>query len=96
MAEPYQILEDIDTTSEAFRVSAGQAFVLMQGYNGGTWKLQIQTPNGDWMDIADTSGGVMFDSDGLQFFYTQSWLKYRLHGGTVGAVAWVIGQSAIG
>ena len=78
------------TEGSEFSVNEDRVFILMEGHAGGEWILQIKTPNGTWMDIADDSGGISFDSDGLQFFYAQAWLNYRLNGGTVGAQAWLL------
>ena len=86
-----QILAAADAAGSAFAVAEGTVFILMADHAGGDWKLQIERPDtGAWMDIADSSGGVTFDSDGLQVFVAQSFLNYRLFGGTTGAVAWLL------
>ena len=85
-----QIITDSQTEGSEFSVSEDRAFILMEGYVSGEWKLQIRTPNGNWMDIADSSGGISFNSDGLQFFYAQPWLNYRIAGGDAGAEAWLL------
>ena len=84
------VLAATETTGSEFFVTEDRAFLLMEGHAGGEWTLQIKTPDDTWMDIADSSGGILFDDDGLQFFYGQAYLPYRLTGGTVGAQAWLI------
>ena len=85
-----EILKATEAIGSEFSVNLDRVFLLMEGHVGGTWTLQIKTPDGTWMDIADDSGGISFDSDGLQFFYAQPWLNYRLNGGTTGAKAWLL------
>ena len=88
-----QVLAATDTEGSEFRATEDRVFLLMEGHAGGEWKLQIKTPAGTWMDIADDSGGVSFDSNGIQFFYAQAWLPYRLNGGTAGAEAWLLSSA---
>lgn len=84
------ILDDSDSDGSVFYVDEGTAFILLTGHAGGTWKLQVYTPDDVWEDIADASGGVSFDSNGLVVFYAQPALGYRLSGGTAGAKAWLL------
>ena len=85
-----QILEDDQTEGSEFSVAEPRAFILLSDHAGGEWKLQVRNPEGDWVDIADGSGGVSFEDNGLVFFYAQGWLNYRLNGGSEGAKAWLL------
>ena len=92
---PKQVLADDQAIGDAFNLQGGRTFILLKGHAGGEWKLQIFAPDGEWMDIADDSGGISFDSAGLQFFYAQGWLSYRLNGGVMGAKAWVFNDEPV-
>ena len=85
-----QILASADSVGSEFNAPEEKMFILLTDHAGGDWILQIKNPDGDWKDIADDSGGVQFDSDGLTIFYCQAYLPYRLNGGTAGAKAWLI------
>lgn len=95
MRSPKQILAAAQTTSDVFNLEGGQTFILLRAHAGGTWKLQLLTPDGEWVDIGDNSSGVAFDGDGLQFFYSQGYLSYRLTGGNAGALAWIFDDALV-
>ena len=84
-----KILGIAQTTSAEFGHPGGLAFILMDRHAGETWTLQVQTPEGRWVDLSGV-GGVEFDENGMQVFYGTGALSYRLTGGTVGAEAWVV------
>lgn len=89
MQEPTQILGTTQTTSDTFTPIGGEMYLLMDGHAGGTWKLQVKAPSGNWVDLDGDPGGVKFEADGMIHFYGVPWLPYRLTGGTAGAQAWV-------
>ena len=80
-----QILDTADTTSDVFTPPGGVSFVLLSDHAGGTWQLQVRTPDGDWIDDE-----MEFTENGIQAWYGSPALAYRLNGGTAGAKAWVV------
>ncbi len=92
---PEEILGTSDAIGVAFRSTEGSTFVLLTGHSGGTWVLEVQSPDGDWVQT-DPAAGCSFSVDGLQFFTTSPHLLYRLNGGTPGARAWLVGRGEIG
>lgn len=85
----FQILTETQTTSDTFSLRGGPVFILLSDHAGGTWTLEIQNPDGDWVDIGEGAGGVSFDDNGLVYFYGMPWMSYRLTGGDDGAKAWI-------
>ncbi len=83
-----QILHSTQTTGPEFETSGGLVFAILSGHAGGTWTLEVATPNGDWVD-AGGPAGVEFTEDGIVSFYSAGGVRYRLTGGTQGAEAWV-------
>ena len=82
-----QILDTGQTTSDEY-IAAGSsvwASVGISVHTGGTWKLQMQFPDGVWVDTAISFTAVGIES-GLVFIRGR---KYRLTGGTVGAKGWI-------
>ena len=88
MRVPHPILASTQDTSDTFRTRGGISFLLLSGHAGGTWKLQVEDPDGVWVDVTGDQG-VQFNDDGYQVFYADSELTFRLTGGTVGAKAWL-------
>ena len=86
---PKLILSASQSMSDEFNVAGNRVFILLKDHAGGTWDLEVMAPDGDWVVIADDSGGVQFDSDGLVLFYGMPWMTYRLNSGNAGAKAWV-------
>lgn len=80
-----QILLDSQATGEEFKPIGGPMVILLSGHVGGTWTLQIETPNGVWQDTA-----ITFAANGDQGFRLSPELTYRLTGGTIGAEAWLV------
>ena len=59
------------------------ALVMLAQHAGGTWTLQFQAPNGDWID-----SDITFVANGGKAFRAFQGLPMRMHGGTAGALAW--------
>ena len=82
-----QFLDITQATSEAHE-AAGTRYsgtIFLTDHAGGTWTLQAQSPDGDWVDT-----NVTFKDNGIQssIIFEQG-IHYRLAGGTVGAKAWI-------
>ena len=87
-----QILDVTEDESAEFRHPGGvMGAYLLCDHTGGTVVLQVQTPDGDWLDL-DGSGGIEFDGDGMQQFVGSTTLAYRLRvdGGVVGSKVWLV------
>ena len=80
-----QVLEDTDTTSSTFKMPGGVQFVQVGGHAGGTWVVELENPDGDWVGLFN------FDADGEKAFNSFHGDTYRLHGGNAGAKAWASG-----
>ena len=81
---PAQVLSDTQTTSEEFRFSGKVGFVILSGYTSGTWTLQVEAPDGSWID-----SDINFTGNGIKSFDSTHSLNWRLTGGDAGAEAWV-------
>ena len=79
-----QILDAAQSTSDIWLFSGKDGVIVLTGHNGGTWTLQVEAPDGTWIDtdVTFTANGIMAD------FVTTPGLRYRLTGGTSGAKAW--------
>ena len=93
--EPELILEPSQSVSAEFLATEGTTFVMLADYAGGTWHVEVKTPDGAWISC-DEGTGCQFIDDGLQYFVTSPRLRYRLNGGTPGARAWQVGRGEIG
>ena len=82
----YQILASTQTTSSTFADLVGLSQLTLTNHAGGTWVLQRQSPNNSahWIDL-----DLSFVAEGSKIFYASPSTTYRLHGGTVGATAWL-------
>ena len=60
--------------------------VLVDTHTGGTWTLQVESPEGIWVDT-----DITFDDVGVKAYWATQELKYRLNGGAPGARAWSTG-----
>ena len=89
-----QVLKATETTSQPFRFhtprsgeTVNQQILTFPDdgttWPGGTWKLQMLTPDGSWTDQ-----GQEWSDYGSNAFYAVSGEAYRLTGGSVGAVAY--------
>ena len=81
------ILSDTQTTSDTHEAAGGRysGTVFLTGHAGGTWTLQAESPDGDWI-----ATNVTFTADGIQSnIIFEEGVRYRLTGGTVGAKAWI-------
>ena len=81
------VLGQTDRTSKMWGGIPGQLFVLFGTHAGGNWKLEIQDPDGNWIDVSPDPNP--FSETGLWWFESAAALRYRLSGGVVGAKAWV-------
>ena len=81
-----QILTGSETTSLEFGSRGQYAAILLASHAGGTWTLQVKTPEdpAQWVDT-----NVTFTGDNMESFVAMPGVTYRLDGGTAGAVAWV-------
>ena len=85
--QPGLILDITETTSGEFYALQGRGRedfmnIVFGLHTGGTWKLQIQTEDGEWVDTGDT-----FKAVEAQSINTRHRRPYRLTGGNVGAKA---------
>lgn len=79
-----KVLDAAQTTSDVWISSGRNGIIILTGHAGGTWTLQIQAPDGTWVDT-----DVTFTANGVQTnFYTVPGFSYRLTGGSAGASAW--------
>ena len=81
-----QILENNETMGREFYCPPDKAFVEVTGHAGGTWTLEKEAPNGEWLCL-----DVTFKDSGSKAFYTDTRAKYRINGGNVGAQAFLKG-----
>lgn len=85
-----QILKPDQTTSDEFGPASGNLLYgtcILTDHAGGTWTLQVQSPDGVWVTPGNP---VTFTKDDIysNIRFARD-LKYRLHGGTAGAKAWI-------
>ena len=82
-----QILSATQATSDEFPAGGNRysATVMLTAHAGGTWTLQVEAPDGTWIDTNVTLTANDIFSDVI----FERGLKYRLTGGSVGAKAWV-------
>ena len=80
-----QILSITQTISEEFQLPGGNSFITLAVHSGGTWKLQMKTPDDEWIAFDD----VIFAAAGQKAFVSVFGPMYRVTGGTVGAKAWI-------
>ena len=82
-----QFLIATQTTSDEHPAAGGRysGTIFLTDHAGGTWTLQAESPDGDWVDT-----NVTFTADGIQsnIIFEQG-ISYRLNGGSAGAKAWV-------
>lgn len=90
-----EVLSPDETTSKTFHFRLPQATleeVSVQiitfpdpgvAWPGGTWKLQMLTPDGNWTDY-----GQEWDDFGATRFYAVAGAGFRLTGGNAGARAY--------
>ena len=88
ITKPLKILEDTWTTGAEFVLPGQICQISLQQHAGGTWKLQ-HVVDGAWVDMAgdSTDTTMTWDSKAIQTFFANPQTRYRLTGGTVGAVA---------
>ena len=78
-----RVLEATQQTGRTFRVSGPVGQIILRLHQGGTWTLQVQAPDGEWVNT-----DIIWTSDGVQSFDSQLEWLYRLNGGNSGAMAW--------
>ena len=74
-----------DAASREFHVKGTVAFVMLTKHAGGTWTVEMKSPDDEWVDIDQD-----FDGNGVKAIHAENDLAYRVTGGTQGATAWVI------
>ena len=82
-----QILEATQVDGDPFSVDGADYFIVLAGHAGGTWHLQLRDP-GDataWRDLSDQE---WIDNE-IHDFRGGAGLQYRMHGGSVGARAYL-------
>ena len=79
-----QVLQATDDTGAKFNTSGSGFYLLVSGHVGGNWTLQIQVPDGSWVDT-----DITFADNGVKFFHSSKHFQYRVTGGTTGAKAWI-------
>lgn len=84
---PRQVLTETQATSGWWKHTGYEMMIEMSLHTGGTWVVQFESAHaaGTWIDT-----DVEFDDAGQQVVRGSSDSKYRLHGGTVGAAAYIL------
>ena len=88
---PLPILKSTQTTGPEFIVPGGLTIISLENHAGGTWRLQYSPNDGaDWFDYkGDANDDAMtWDSKAQRIFVGTHQYRYRLTGGSAGAVAW--------
>ena len=94
------VLTATKTEGVAFNILREKAFILIRDLpSGGSVRLEIMDPDGDWVDISEGSG-VLFDASdfnaaatepgSLKFFYAAPGQNYRLVASAAGGKAWLL------
>ena len=87
-----QVLHPTQSTSDTWVASGKDGTMMLTAHSGGVWSLQAQAPDGTWVDT-----GITFTANGIKAaFVMTAELRFRLHGGTAGAKAWVDGALSPG
>ena len=85
-----RILESNQTTSAEVTLGSGVYQVIVASHAGGTWVTEYQPETGEpWIDL-----DLDFTGDGVQRFVAVHTGRYRVRGGTAGAKAWIVPESA--
>ena len=92
---PLQVLTAAQTTGAEFHHPGELAFLLLSAHAGGTWKLQVRSPDDEWVD-ADGDAGIEFRESGYKVWYGDALSRFRLTGGTAGAKAWLVTSERAG
>ena len=96
--DPLEILKATETTGAAFGLPGQVCQIVLEEHAGGTWTLQYSRDKGvSWKDVKGdaTDTAYTWDSDAIQTLYGSPQLRYRLTGGTVGAIAFAIAASVL-
>ena len=83
-----QILENTQGEGSSVKGGSGIQFVQVDDHAGETWTLQYQQPDGGWEDT-----DITFTDSGIKEYQSNFGTRYRLSGGTVGAVGYITGAS---
>ena len=95
-----KVLESDQATSRVWAGGSGDYYILLNLHAGGAWELQELIPDGDiqkpadWVNISPSDSG--FESSGGWWFKSRADTRYRLHGGNIGAEAWVTNPNNLG
>ena len=84
---PRQVLTVTQITSGWWKHTGAEMMIEMSLHTGGIWTVQFESAHasGTWIDT-----DVTFDDVGQLVFRGSRDSKYRLHGGTVGAAAYIL------
>ena len=82
-----KILESTETTGQPFRAAGGVLIIQLEEHAGGTWRLEARSVSNPTVWVEDE---MTFTDDGRKAFYASPELDYRLTGGAVGAVAYLL------
>ena len=80
-----QVLNEVQTTSDEFQLPGGTTLITLNPYVSGTWTLQMQTPDDEWVPYSD----VTFKDVGQKAFVSVFGPLYRITAGGAGSKAWV-------
>ena len=86
---PTKILASTQATGDKFRPAAGAHIISLAGHSGGIWTVQQLHPeqvNGVdvWID-----SDITFDKNDVKSGVFSNSFEYRVHGGAVGASAYI-------
>lgn len=86
--EGLEILKADQATGPEFSLPGKEFLISLQNYAGGTWRLQHKIGD-DWFDLAGEAGddAMQWNSKAVLLFYASAAMRYRLTGGTIGAMA---------
>ena len=78
-----KILEDSETAGGEFKVDGGIYQILVEGWVA-TLDLEIQTPNGTWIET-----NQQWSDDGVKAMYLAAAASCRMEASAAGAEAWL-------
>ena len=87
------VMTPVDAISMEWGGISGELYIILNPHTGGTWVVEIKDPDGEWVNISPTSGGM--DEAGMYWYKSSAAIRYRLSGGTLGAKAWVTNANGL-
>ena len=96
--DPLEILKSTEATGSVFGLPGQVCQIALEDHAGGTWTLQYSRDKGTtWKDIMGdaTDTAYTWDSDAILTLWGSPQLRYRLTGGSVGAIAFAIAASVL-